>query len=478
MKRFAEQLKKKSETVHMSAVQKRDLKARIVSYMEYHPLPKTEAQKNAEAYIRSEQFTVVRFNTAYVRGIIGAFAVFVFILVPVVAERAVPGDVLYPIKVNFNEEIRASLATSPYEKVEWETQRLERRIAEARLLAREGKLTEEVEAGVAAAVKQHSDAAQEGIAALRESDSDEAAIAEIAFESALTVQSEVLAGELQKETAGNTASSTPGSSVASLAGLVEKERQNATENKSGTNPSYEKLAGRIELETTRAYELFESVKKIASEEEVRDVERRLADIERKIAEAASLHAEVKEETQETVATDAVLPEVALLRTALSDVQKLVSFMTDIDVRENVAIETLVPVTLTSQERTDLLVPLHDTLDEMIAKFTAVLAERVVDEDTQKLELGLQEARNAASTSKAALVDGDFDLAESRAAQAQELVRDIELLLGPVTVPEEGLSEGEDTATSTEEVSGENQTDSDANGEVSGEATTTKETIEE
>ena len=60
--------------------------------------------------------------------------------------------------------------TSPYEKVEWETKRLERRIAEARMLAEEGKLTDEVQEAVAEAVKGHSDAAQQGIAELHQTD--------------------------------------------------------------------------------------------------------------------------------------------------------------------------------------------------------------------------------------------------------------------------------------------------------------------
>ena len=55
---------------------------------------------------------------------------------------------LYLVKVHFNEEIRSTLALSPYEKVAWETKRIERRIAEARLLASEGNLTDELGAGV------------------------------------------------------------------------------------------------------------------------------------------------------------------------------------------------------------------------------------------------------------------------------------------------------------------------------------------
>ena len=46
------------------------------------------------------------------------------------AEGAVPGDALYPIKVSVNEEVRDLVAFSPEAKADWETRRLERRLAE------------------------------------------------------------------------------------------------------------------------------------------------------------------------------------------------------------------------------------------------------------------------------------------------------------------------------------------------------------
>ena len=230
MKRFSEQLNKKSQTVKMTAAQRRDLKARLVSYMEYHPLPKTMQQKNAEQYLEAEQrFSLLHFNTPHIRGFMTMFAVSMLIIVPVIAEKAVPGDVLYPVKVNFTEGIRSTLTVSPYAKIELETRLLERRIAEARLLASEGKLTPEVEEEVVAAVKTHSDAAQEGIAALRESDSDEAAIAEITLGSALSVQSEMLAGTLEKVAEATGETTTEDTPVAVLAGVVEEARKDVEE---------------------------------------------------------------------------------------------------------------------------------------------------------------------------------------------------------------------------------------------------------
>lgn len=457
MKRFAQQFKKQSDTVRLRAAERRDLKDRLVAYMEYHPLPKTMAVEKKTERISSESFTVFSFNTFEFRSLLGTFAVLTLIIVPIVAERTVPGDVLYPVKVNFNEEVRATLTVSPYAKLEWETERLNRRIAEARLLASEGKLTEEVEAGVAAAVKQHSDAAQEEIASLRESDQDEAAIAEIAFESALVVQAEVLEKELAKEVEAKEAGEEviPGRSVAILASAIADAKETASQNQSGMTPSYEKLSFKIEQETTRAYELFESIKEAASEEEVSDIERRLGDIERKIADATALHASSTEEVATADVPEGepvpVKAEVALLRTALSDLQKLIRFMTDIDVRASVTVDELVPVTLTPAESEAKLQTILADVNTRLAVVETALAADPENENSEKISAGSAEVANLASSSAAALATKEYDKAERDLTIAGEYLDDLEGLAAPkAPVESEPEAPQEETASSTDE----------------------------
>ena len=59
------------------------------------------------------------------------------------SERALPGDILYPVKVTFNEEIRSLLADSGESKAAWELARTERRIDEGSELALANALTDE-----------------------------------------------------------------------------------------------------------------------------------------------------------------------------------------------------------------------------------------------------------------------------------------------------------------------------------------------
>ena len=50
------------------------------------------------------------------------------------AEKALPGDMLYPIKVGVNEEVQGWLKASEEEKIDWEIQRADLRLEEAEKL--------------------------------------------------------------------------------------------------------------------------------------------------------------------------------------------------------------------------------------------------------------------------------------------------------------------------------------------------------
>ena len=73
------------------------------------------------------------------------------------AQNALPGDLLYPIKVNVNEEVRAAFATTPAAKAEVAIARAETRIQEIETLEERGaidtKTREEVDARLDAQVR-------------------------------------------------------------------------------------------------------------------------------------------------------------------------------------------------------------------------------------------------------------------------------------------------------------------------------------
>lgn len=511
MKRFSEQFKKQGDRIIMRASEKEELKARVVSYMEYHPLQKeisvkTTSLKQSTESIVSEPFFAIPFNKIYVRSFAGVFAMFLIVGVPFVAEQALPGDVLYPVKVQFNEELLSTLSFSPYAKVEWETQRLERRISEARLLASEGRLTDAAQADFAQAVKVHTDAAQREIAVLRASDSDSAAIAEIAFASALAVQSQVLEGRI--EHGADTLGNNEGHSVLALAEVVAQARTNAESAQTGSQPSYDKLLAAVEEESTRAYELFASVKSSASSEEITDVERRLSDIERKRQEAIArkdgkateneiatlaLSASISKQSSavqsatlssnadvalssssltmvsdtkdapvmktsavaDTVQTEEegepVVPSeedaIMVLRVALTDIQKLLSYLTNIDVRENVSIEELVPVTPTTEERVQKVMQL---IDDSRAIKAQVQEKNISPKLQNKVQYAFRGMERYFAEVTKAMGKGDVEKAHTLAQEAYNIATDIQKLTANESVREGGavVTENLDTSSTT------------------------------
>jgi Domain of unknown function (DUF5667) len=333
MKRFSEQLKKKSETIRLRASEKAELRSKIVAFMEYHPLPAavkaTPVPKGTKVFL--EPYRLIAIPRSYIRSFVGVAALMFVVVIPAMAENAIPGDILYPVKVNFTEEIRSTLSTNSYEKVVWETTRLERRISEARLLAQAGKLTPAAEADVLAAVQTHSDKAKQQIESLRATDADGAALAQMTFATMLDVQSSVLKSD-------DSASTTAGKSTVALASALDAGYTEASSDSSVDAVSVVRLVAQLEVETTRGYELLSSISDTATAQEQDDVRRRLSDLESKIKAAT-------EDT--TTDTDKVKKE---LRSAWTDIQKLISFMTDIDVRTSLTVEKLVPVVLSDTEK--------------------------------------------------------------------------------------------------------------------------------
>lgn len=402
MKRFSEQLQKQANTVRLSASERALLRERVVSYMEYHPMPeRTAAPKPAVTKMLGTRFEPFMTLTPspYFWRFATATVVFVFVVgLPLLAERSVPGDMLYAMKVNVNEEVRSSLVRSGYEKVAWETERLERRIAEARILAKEGKLTSEIEAAVVAAVATHAQAAEAEIEVLRTSDEDAAGLAQLTLTSVLDVQSASLLAD-------ETSSTTMGMSTVALAQVLETtSRQTAGQT---TLPiSHERLVAQLEVETTRGRELLVSISDGITEKEAKDIDRRLSDIEGKIERAVKTY------------TSDELAGTTELRAVWRDMQTLITFMTDIDVRLALELETLVPLVPTPEERIALI---HLDYTDAEGALRRIMAGVDTIEDaslSEKITITVPLVQDLLETATTSLAIEDIDTAESATKEAK------------------------------------------------------------
>lgn len=351
MKRFSEQFYTKAKSVTLQAVEREELRKRVVSYMEYHPIP---GVVKSSKKMTSEQPTYIQLPLSFIMRWSAAVAAIVLVAVPVLAEQAVPGDKLYAVKVGFTEEVISTLKLSPYQKVEWETERLNRRIAEARLLANEGKLTEEFEAEIVAAVQEHTESVEASIEDLREDDADQAVLASLELSTTLQMQSDALEGDGIASMALAMAESAP-TEDSSTQKLADAIKASITKQESEANatavPAYDKIMARVEINTTRAYELLNSY---GGEDKVRkDATRRLEDINRTIEKAASKRGE-----NETVASESLLA-------VLQSTKKIIVFLSDTGVNGKTDIETVVPIEYTEEEYRQQLVVLNGDMNRKI-----------------------------------------------------------------------------------------------------------------
>jgi hypothetical protein len=407
MKSFDTDLKKYTEKIGLNMSERQELRERVLSYMEYHPLPKQKPLQTRVIHgIPADSFVMFHFSMLHAR-IAGGIFVVLLIIAPFAAERSVPGDVLYLVKTGFNESIQEKLATSPYEKIEFQTKLMERRIAEARVLASEGKLTGDVKQQLTDTVKGHTDAVQSGLAELRTKDADSAAIAEIAFNSSLEVQSAVLG-------VGGTEGDSGVASMQTILSVVNEAHKEVENNQNGKTPSFDGLMARVELETTRAYELFETVKVSATKEEITDIERRLSDANRLIGEAKDAHNKGKEQAADN------------LSMTLGLIQKLIVFMSNIDALESVPLETIVPVVLSDIERSDLAkeeirvvngikVGVEQRLESIKSPVAAKVREGLVKTDALILQ------------AQVALDVADVGFAENSIKEVKTLVTDLDIM---------------------------------------------------
>jgi len=112
--------------------------------------------------------------------------------VSVGAQQSLPGDTLYPVKVNINEEVRGWFALSESARAGFNADIAEERLKEAEELAAEAKLDAETRAMLQERFQEFADRVAERTSKFEDRDADVAARVSADFETALQVHERIL----------------------------------------------------------------------------------------------------------------------------------------------------------------------------------------------------------------------------------------------------------------------------------------------
>ncbi|MEK7582538.1 MAG: hypothetical protein AAB452_01610 [Patescibacteria group bacterium] len=126
MDKELEQFVEVARQIHLTDHEKQKVRAHLFAYMEQHP------QATATGFF--SRLTFYKYSMA---GTL-AFSLIFIIGISLWAERSLPGDLAYPIKVDVTEKIRDVLAISAEGDLSWHAAEAERRMAEADQLAARG----------------------------------------------------------------------------------------------------------------------------------------------------------------------------------------------------------------------------------------------------------------------------------------------------------------------------------------------------
>lgn len=140
------------------------------------------------------------------------------------AEGALPGDLLYPVKLNVTEPLQGALISGDVSRAHWEAKKTVRRLEEAETLAAQGRLTE---ATVQTVKDNFQKSVNEFNATIRsageKTTSVELVNATIDFEADIRAHSQILA------VVGNAATSSLANDIASLQSSVDDSAHKAKE---------------------------------------------------------------------------------------------------------------------------------------------------------------------------------------------------------------------------------------------------------
>ena len=133
MDNIIKQLKSGAKGTKLSFSEKEAIRNTLLVHVKQNP-----SQRNIfENYSIRSPFSMESFRSKRVTAGIVILGLLLGGSVSFAAENALPGDALFPIKVNVNEKIRGAVAVTSKAKSEWDVRLVERRIEEVEKIAKD-----------------------------------------------------------------------------------------------------------------------------------------------------------------------------------------------------------------------------------------------------------------------------------------------------------------------------------------------------
>jgi hypothetical protein len=135
MNEFFKNLKNEAHTIKLSQNEKQAMRAAVYAAIEEIPTPVHEVYT-----VRAVRSTYMWFSPRFALPFAVLLVMGLGTGTAFAAQGALPGDILYPVKIHVNEAVEVALATTPAQKAQTEESIADLRVVEAQTLAAQGRL--------------------------------------------------------------------------------------------------------------------------------------------------------------------------------------------------------------------------------------------------------------------------------------------------------------------------------------------------
>jgi hypothetical protein len=153
-------------------MEKAAIKSQLLHYVKAHPVNTDEFP----THLSSSLFSINNFRN---KKTLSAFVIGGLLLgssVSFASERAVPGDILYSVKIHINEQVLDAIAVTPQAKADWGVRKVERRLEEVEKLAVTPSVSREIKIATEENFNASVNKVEERIAIFEKEDDSEEAI--------------------------------------------------------------------------------------------------------------------------------------------------------------------------------------------------------------------------------------------------------------------------------------------------------------